>query len=46
MTSAGGWNVPTMFFAPAWSMATFPPSDASTMASSVVGTLTSAMPRA
>ena len=38
-TARGWWNAPTMFFTPSMSMAVLPPTEESTWASSVVGTL-------
>ena len=44
-TAAGGWKAPTAFLARGRLTAVLPPSAASTMASSVVGTATHGMPR-
>ena len=44
-TPAGGWNAPTRFLPSAVSMAVLPPTAASTIPSSVVGTWTTAIPR-
>ena len=44
-TSAGEWNAPTRFLAAGKSTPVLPPHAASTIASSVVGTWTNAMPR-
>ena len=44
-TARGWWNAPIMFLARAWLMATLPPIELSTIASSVVGTTTQSTPR-
>ena len=45
-TPTGWWKAPMMFLAPGWLTPTLPPTELSTMASSVVGTISRGSPRA